>query len=177
MKRIFGMLSMAAAVLWLAMPAAAQGRGQGHPGGGGAAGSMGSDHATDASGNAGIAAGMSRSSAPGDLLEQNTQLASKLSGLLPAGTDLRAAAEGFKNLGQFVSAVHVSKNLEIPFHELKCTELATTEACGTMTVPSKSSTLGQAVRTLKPSMASTDTKAAVKQARKQASTDIHSTSS
>ena len=52
-------------------------------------------------------------------LQRNTNLASKLAGRLPAGTDLMTAAEGFRNLGQFVAAVNVSNNLNIPFADLK----------------------------------------------------------
>src|SRR5579862_8328193 len=46
-------------------------------------------------------------------------LAAKLQPLLPTGTDVATASTGFKNLGQFVAAVHVSKNLDIPFDTLK----------------------------------------------------------
>ena len=53
-------------------------------------------------------------------LKKNTNLASKLQGRLPAGTDLMTAADGFKNLGQFVAAVNVSYNHEgIAFVDLK----------------------------------------------------------
>ena len=52
-------------------------------------------------------------------LQKNTNLASKLKGRLPSGTNLMDAAEGFRNLGQFVAAVNVSNNLGIPFTELK----------------------------------------------------------
>jgi hypothetical protein len=53
-------------------------------------------------------------------LKRNTNLAAKLEGRLPEGTDLMKAAYGFKNLGQFVAAVNVSYNHEgISFTELK----------------------------------------------------------
>jgi hypothetical protein len=52
-------------------------------------------------------------------LQKNTNLANKLEGRLPLGTNLLAAAEGFRNLGQFVAAVNVSNNLGISFTELK----------------------------------------------------------
>ena len=52
-------------------------------------------------------------------LQKNTNLASKLQGRLPAGTDLMTAAAGFKNLGQFVAAVNSSYNHQISFTELK----------------------------------------------------------
>ena len=52
-------------------------------------------------------------------LQRNTNLASKLQSRLPAGTDLNAAAAGFRNLGQFVAAVNVSNNLGLDFPTLK----------------------------------------------------------
>lgn len=52
-------------------------------------------------------------------LQQNTKLAEKLEGRLPKGTDLMEAADGFRNLGQFVAAVNVSNNLGLDFEQLK----------------------------------------------------------
>jgi len=52
-------------------------------------------------------------------LQRNTNLASRLEARLPAGTNLMTAADGFRNLGQFVAAVNVSSNLDIPFATLK----------------------------------------------------------
>ena len=52
-------------------------------------------------------------------LQRNTKLAEKLEARLPKGMDLMEAAEGFKNLGQFVAAVNVSNNLKLPFESLK----------------------------------------------------------
>lgn len=52
-------------------------------------------------------------------LKQNTNLATKVASRLPQGTDLMAAAAGFKNLGEFVAAVNVSSNLQVSFTELK----------------------------------------------------------
>jgi hypothetical protein len=76
---------------------------------------------------------------PGQKLSNNTQLSSKLKSLLPPGTDLEAAADGFKNLGQFVAAVHVSHNLGIPFDQLKAKMMGP---------PSEK--LGKAIHELKP---------------------------
>ena len=59
------------------------------------------------------------SKTPSELLQQNTRLADNVAKLLPAGTDVQAAASGFKNLGEFVAAAHVSSNLGIPFADLK----------------------------------------------------------
>jgi hypothetical protein len=183
MKRIAVTITLAAVGAWiLALPAAAQSHGQGHPGGT-AAGSIGGGHDADTSKNSG-----SKTASPrtvDEKLTDNKQLASKLSSLLPSGTNLQAAASGFKNLGQFVAAVHVSHNLGISFASLKCTELATKDACTTMTgtttvtmtVPSKSSSLGQAIHTLRPAWTASDSKTAAKQAQREADDDIRDTAS
>jgi hypothetical protein len=71
-------------------------------------------------------------------LQQNTNLASKLETRLPKGTDLMAAADGFRNLGQFVAAVNVSNNLGIDFVNLKTSMV------------DDGLSLGQAIQTWKP---------------------------
>lgn len=180
MKRTLAVIAIPAVAVWIAaMPAAAQGHGSGH-GAGAAGGSMNGAHDHD-TGNSGNSASSSSSASgprtPGELLMGNKNLATKLSGLLPAGTDLQQATAGFKNLGQFVAAVHVSHNLGISFASLKCTELATAQACPGMTVPSKGSSLGHAIHALKPDMSSTETKSAAKQAKKEASSDVNASGS
>src|SRR5262245_31097374 len=72
-------------------------------------------------------------------IERNTALKSKVQGMLPPGTDLKTAAGGFKNEGQFIAALHVSKNLTIPFDQLKA------KMTGSNPMP-----LGQAIHALKP---------------------------
>ena len=52
-------------------------------------------------------------------VENNSQLMSRLQPLLPSDMTLASAAQGFKNEGQFIAAVHVSQNLKIPFAQLK----------------------------------------------------------
>jgi len=52
-------------------------------------------------------------------LQRNTKLASKLESRLPKGTDLMTAADGFRNLGQFVAAVNASYNHDLDFTKLK----------------------------------------------------------
>lgn len=51
-------------------------------------------------------------------LERNTKLADRLQTQLK-GLDVMTAAEGFRNLGQFVAAVNVSSNHKLSFTELK----------------------------------------------------------
>ena len=93
----------------------------------------------------------------GQHLAQQPQLSAKLQPLLPVGTDLQAAALGFKNLGDFVSAVHVSNNLGIPFDQLKL-----------RLTGSDSVSLGQAIHDLRPTV---DAAAEVKKAQGQARKD------
>jgi len=95
---------------------------------------------------------------PGELLTQNTKLASRLQSLFPAGTDIQQAAAGFKNLGQFIAAVHVANNLGIPFDQLKAK----------MTGPDGES-LGKAIHDLRPDVKA---KAEAKHAHKQSKNDI-----
>jgi hypothetical protein len=76
-------------------------------------------------------------------LQQNTKLASKLETRLPKGTDLMTAAEGFRNLGQFVAAVNVSNNLGIDFVNLKTSMV------------DDGLSLGQSIQTWKPTANST----------------------
>ena len=84
------------------------------------------------------------------------KLAAKLQPLLPPATNLQAASAGFKNLGQFVAAVHVSHNLAIPFDQLKLR----------LTGPEPVS-LGKAIQELKPGVnAAAEVKRAEAQARK-----------
>jgi hypothetical protein len=129
-------------------------------------------------------------------LTQNTALQSRLTTNLTAlgyqGTVFQAAY-GFKNLGQFVAATNVSKNLGIPFDKLKVqmTGLAV-DANGTVTranlnpdgtvsmvdpakvtnaAPTKS--LGQSIQTLKPTANASTT---ANTANKEAETEIEQTS-
>jgi hypothetical protein len=122
----------------MATSAMAQGKGNGKAGGIGGAGfgaSMGgpSGNSTIRPKAVSMKVNSGSGSAPGakspvTLLDQNTKLENKLSSFFPDGTDLSKEAAGFKNLGQFVSAVHVSHNLGIPFENLKCSELGTAAA-------------------------------------------------
>jgi hypothetical protein len=150
------LLCLAAMVAFMAVPVFAQ---HGHGGGSG----MTSMHDSDSMHGSSSTHGDKSSTheghkTAGELLTQNTKLASKLQSLLPAGTDLQAAASGFKNLGQFVAAVHVSHNLGIPFDQLKAAMIGP---------PSQS--LGKAIQQLQPSA---NAKAAVKTANKQADQDM-----
>ncbi|SRR5258708_589602 len=157
-------LGFAAAIALLALPAYAQ---HGH-GGGAAGGGMhgssnasmhGSSNASMHGNSADTRTGAGKgSSSVSERLTDNTKLAGKLQSLLPAGTNLQTASQGFKNLGQFVAAVHVSHNLGIPFDQLKAK----------MVGPPQEN-LGQAIHALKPAA---NSKEETKKGEKQAKQDM-----
>ena len=95
----------------------------------------------------------------------NDQLAAKLQPLLPAGMNINDAASGFKNWGQFVAAVHVSHNLNIPFADLKA------KMTGAQPL-----SLGQAIQALHPSSNTTTTvRREVETAESEANDDLRPT--
>lgn len=159
-------LGLAAMVVFLAVPVFAQ-HGHGSSGGDGMHGSSHSsshdaehgDHGKDGDDHGSKHGSGHGHKSAAQLLAQNPKLSAKLQSLLPPGTNLQQAAQGFKNLGQFVAAVHVSKNLGIPFGQLKAK----------MTGPPAES-LGKAVHDLQPSV---NAKAAVKAAEREAKQDLH----
>lgn len=69
---------------------------------------------------------------------KNPKLVAKLKSMLPPGLSVEQAATGFQHQGQFVAAVQVSHNLDIPFTELKRKIVG--EGLG----------LGQAIHALRP---------------------------
>jgi hypothetical protein len=88
----------------------------------------------------------------------NPALVTRLQPLLPSGMTLASAATGFKNQGQFIGALHVSRNLNIPFAQLKA------EMTG-----ADHDSLGQAIHQLQPTV---NAKAAVKTAEREAAADL-----
>lgn len=147
-------LGLAAALIFAALPVTANAQ-HGH-------GSSGSNMNSPHDNHSGQSSSTGNKTVS-DKLSNNTQLAGKLQGLLPQGTNLQTAAQGFKNLGQFVAAVHVSHNLGIPFDQLK----------SQMVGPPKES-LGKAIHALKPDA---NSKTETRTARKQAKQDIHDSKS
>jgi hypothetical protein len=104
-----------------------------------------------------------------DRIVQNDKLSAKLTSLLPPGTDLKTAMDGFKNQGQFIAAAHVSKNLGIPFDQLKTKMIGT---AATTTSPATSpESLGKAIHDLKPTLPETDVKIEADKAVTQAKED------
>jgi len=120
------------------------------------------------------------SSSPTAVLTKHTKLDTNLTaklqskGLLPSGTDLKDACDGFKNLGQCVAAIHVSHNLDIPFACMKANMTGTPPAAGT-TCPSGTGTsknkmsLGKSIQALSPTA---NSKAEAANAQSQSDADI-----
>jgi len=181
MKRTSVFLTALAVVLYFGIAPAFAQRGGGHGGGppSGVAGGPGA--AGGGPGTAGSTMGGTRGNAPTGgstmgsesvshsspttLLSSNTKLASTLQtrvgSLLPSGMNLTDAASGFKNLGQFIAAVHVSHNLGIPFEDLKSKMLS-------------GDSLGKAIKELKPDA---NSKSEAKKADRQAKDDIQESKS
>jgi hypothetical protein len=86
----------------------------------------------------------------------DARMAGTLAKLLPAGTDLRAEASGFRTLGDFVAAAHVSNNLAIPFASLKAKIV-------------KGDSLGEAIQALRPEI---DAQIEARKARAMAADDL-----
>jgi hypothetical protein len=94
-------------------------------------------------------------------ISSHPQLAAKVAALLPAGLTLDQASKGFKNQGQFLAALHASKDLNIPFVQLKA------EMTG-----KDHDSLGVAIHELKPAI---DARTAAKTADQEADADVKAT--
>lgn len=106
---------------------------------------------------------------PGDVslrVSQNAGLSTQLQPLLPAGATLSGAAAGFRNQGQFVSALHVAHNLNIPFDQLKA------KMTGNDPV-----SLGKAIQELRPDLNDKTIKDNTKLADRQAERDLEQSES
>jgi hypothetical protein len=76
----------------------------------------------------------------------NPKLEARLQRMLPADIAVQDASTGFKNWGQFVAAVHVSNNLGIPFADLKAKMTGITPGTDLRSAPVS---LGQAIQDLR----------------------------
>jgi hypothetical protein len=94
-------------------------------------------------------------------LASNPALSARVQPLLPAGFTAATASAGFRNQGQFIAALHVSRNLGIPFDQLKA-ELTEKHP----------DSLGQAVHDLRPDLSRSTVRGDVRMAKLQAEQDI-----
>lgn len=90
----------------------------------------------------------------GASIASDSKLSARLSALLPPGMALTQAAAGFKNQGQFIAALEVSKNLGLSFADLQDRMTA-------------GESLGAAIHGLKPTMSTADVESSVKAAEEQ----------
>lgn len=95
---------------------------------------------------------------PKDAFARDAKLAAKLQKLLPEGPTIQEACDGFKKLGDCVTAIHVSQNLGIPWADLK-----------TKVTGKSAEKVENAIHELKPAV---DAKAEKKKAYKQADKEI-----
>lgn len=174
--RVLGLVVAASLSVWAQRGGGGAAQGRGNAGGMGSMGAsgagMGSERGMSQGKSAGSGADSSgsmagshanaRSTASGGTIASritaNSGLDSKVQALLPAGTSLEQASAGFKNMGQFLAALHVSHNLNIPFADLQ-REMTDGKS------------LGQAIQTLSPNQSKSEVKSSVKTAETQAKQD------
>jgi hypothetical protein len=111
-----------------------------------------------------IGTGIAAPGPGGDLANRlvgNPILSSRIQALLPPGTSLQAAAAGFRDEAEFVTALHVSRNLNIPFKELRA-DLSR----------SKHHTLSGALQDLRPELRAAGINRQMKRAEQQAKSDL-----
>ena len=94
-------------------------------------------------------------------LANNAVLSARIQPLLPAGSTIATASAGFPNQAEFIAALHVARNLGIPFDQLKAD----------LTQPHPDS-LGQAIHALRPDLSRSTVKSDVRTARLQADQDM-----
>jgi hypothetical protein len=94
-------------------------------------------------------------------IASSPQLKTKVQALLPTGMPLADAAKNFRSESQFLAALHASKDLKIPFAQIKA------EMTG-----NDHDSLTRAIQELKPSI---DAGAAAQTAQKEAAADLKST--
>jgi hypothetical protein len=166
--------SMGVFVFMLALPALAQHT----PGGGGHAGGAGGiGHGAAAAGEHGNTETTGGKSSGASMKELNnvvnsnppSKLAQKLTALLPSGMTLATASSGFKNLGQFVAALHVYKNLDIA-SSTACSGKTASACWDSFASVVQAKSLGGAIKQFDPTVsASAETKKANKQAKEDIS--------
>jgi hypothetical protein len=115
-----------------------------------------------------------------DKISRNPKLTAKIEARLPTGITLAQASTGFKNQGQFMAAVNVSRNLGIDFGKLQTamtgqtvTVDPATHAITTTTTGVAPLSLGQSIQKLKPGV---DADAAIATAQAQTTAIVQTTS-
>lgn len=138
--------------------ATTQGHSQPHGGPKTTAGKSGGSHKASAPATAPVGSTTPALNPIAQKVSSNKGLMPKVAALLPPEMTLDQASFGFKNQGQFIAALHVSRNLGIPFADLKTAMTGITPVLGEapLQTPGTPSTtpvlsLGQAIQKLRPS--------------------------
>jgi len=155
-RNILTVLGLAGLLCMSTATAFAQGGGAGQGNDAIANGGRGRTSTAPGGEHGGVTPDVSVQETPAQILAGNKKLSSTVQALLPAGMNVLTAADGFNSLVKFVSAVHASQNLGIPFSDLKAR----------MT---KGDKLEKAIKGLKPDA---DAKEESKKAEKQAKSDL-----
>ena len=101
-------------------------------------------------------------------IQNDAAFRSRIQSLLPPGTDLKLAESGFKNHGQFIAALHVSKNLDIPFDQLKAKMTGVSVNAAGQTTTSTPMSLGKAIHELRPNLTESQASQQAQRATRQA---------
>ena len=101
-------------------------------------------------------------------IQNDAAFRSKIQSLLPPGADIKTAESGFRNHGQFIAALHVSKNLMIPFDQLKARMTGVSVNAAGQTTNSTPMSLGKAIHALRPDLPTNQANEEAKRAEKQA---------
>lgn len=91
--------------------------------------------------------------------DRHPGIATRVRPMLPSGTNVHDAAAGFRNTGQFVAATNVSRNLGIPFEELKARMMG-------------GESLGQAIQSSRPGMSRGESRRHARDAERRAKEDL-----
>src|SRR5215813_11897191 len=108
-------------------------------------------------------------------MQNDAAFRSRIQSLLPTGTDIKTAESGFKNHGQFIAALHVSKNLNIPFDQLKAKMTGVSTTSSTVQTSSTPMSLGKAIHALRPDLSANQANEEAKRAEKQAVVAVKAT--
>lgn len=92
-----------------------------------------------------------------DRIDRDPRFAAHVRDIMPPDIKPGDAFDGFNSHGQFFAALHVSKNLDIPFRQLKTTMMS-----------DENMSLGKAIHELRPDMSEADVRQAVQKSEKQA---------
>ena len=180
MKTFITFVTSFGAVLYLSgIPAYSQGKGPGPVPSVNQAHSQGADNSHQANGvSSDHAKSENWQTRLNERFDSDAKFRARMQGLLPQGMDLKTTESGFKNHGQFIAALHVSKNLMIPFDQLKAKMTGVSVNAAGQTTNSTPMSLGKAIHELQPNMtenqASQQAQRAEKQARKTERTNITS---